>query len=276
MELLSGSLLRIDSNRVMARGSLPDWDDLLSKGLPESKTSISLRSHRTITGSRWSTAIVRSDMPLSGEDPEVFEGPYEYSVWGRWTHLRIHGRDHLFWWLMSTSGKAASHLSKRVVDVGTVVPMMGVDAQVGTLVKMIASSDPESDADRISPDPLDMRPSSWILTSVHAKAPSFKGDLSSMSFYGGDLASVFLFKDSLPFMAATSVGIRQRAAEERKSEKRDKDGDKSKKHVPRRELASIGEKGNVTVFGSRRFDKVDIWLRFLTFHSIVDGGFGRG
>jgi hypothetical protein len=94
--------------------------------------------------------------------------------------------------LLSVGRPVVEHILKDELD-----PVLGpglrrVSIAVDSLVKKIA-----------------VRPTSYVLSFVHARVPAFGASLRSVSFYGDDLAEASIFREQMNFLVFFICGLRQ-------------------------------------------------------------------
>lgn len=182
---------------------------------------------KRIPETRWQAAVLRSTRPMNGEDPMLIPPPYRYVLWGT---------SDPFWVVLAASRRVVDSLVRPLMKGIPDLDLTGVDVDVKRIAEIL--SEPDEERRRSSP-----LQKAWVLTSVHAKTPSFRKTLESVSYYGEALHRASLYLGNLSSIEPTTVGVRP--TDERS------------------EIATISKRGSFAVAGSQQFRNVDAFLQQL-------------
>jgi len=136
-----------------------------------------------ITDSHWETYVFKSPIPLNQENTDFISGPYIYPIVCRRSGPRV--------LVLSSHRRIVEHLLSNGFN-GTFTPSLRrVSIAVDDLVRALVN-----------------RPTVFVLSFVHARAPAFGTALRAVSFYGEDLADASLFRESIMFFNFATCGLR--------------------------------------------------------------------
>ena len=137
----------------------------------------------TLDVPRWEKYVYRSEVPLNREDTFNLKGPYTYPVVCRRSAKRF---------LLASNNRSiveamAQDLSNLVLPSGLNQTSISVDKLVRDLTE---------------------KPTTYVLSSVHARVPGFGVSLRAVSFYGDDVGEASLFRNNMLHTTFFACGLR--------------------------------------------------------------------